>query len=80
VSAYDTSHKHKEVSGRIRTTKLSNEYPNSSDNKHILVIDGTILGNAPESIVKMMYQAGWDEIYYADELDEMASDIAIYLG
>lgn len=79
VSAYDASHKHKEVSGRARMFKQSadlqyGEYTN------IIVLDGTLLDETPEKKLKMMYESGWDAVYFADELDSMAQRIKAFLS
>ncbi|TGE37199.1 hypothetical protein E4K67_15105 [Desulfosporosinus fructosivorans] len=78
VSAYDSSHKHKEISARLRWAQLSSDYP-SGEVKHILVLDGTLLGSMPEPKLAMMFDAGWDEIYYPDELDSMVESVSLWI-
>ena len=78
VSAYDASHKHKEIAGRNRTMKVSPDI-NPGNNLSIVILDGTLLSETPEKKIKIMYKAGWDYLFYADELELMANTIYRFL-
>lgn len=77
-SAYDQgrSHKVKELSGRAPSIKYSWDQQRgftqrSKVKKLILLIDGTWRGTDLE----VLQRAGWDEIFYPDEIDNLAKAI-----
>lgn len=78
VSSYDATHKHKELSGRVRLSDISDEL-HGKQHKNIIVLDGTVFDSEPRSKLKMLSVAGWDAIFYVDELDVMTKAIAEYL-
>jgi len=75
-SAYDLGkhHKTKELAGRIsalRYRKNPNWSAAPGAKKFILVLDGTF--NSEQ--VRCLITAGWDEIFYPDEMDKLAAAI-----
>jgi hypothetical protein len=77
-SAYDQgrSHKVKELSGRAPSLKFSWSEDQcfgkrSGVSKLVLVLDGTWRA----SDLKVLYSAGWDEIFYPDEMAKLAHAI-----
>jgi hypothetical protein len=77
-SAYDQgrSHKVKELSGRAPSLKYSWDHQQgftkrSNVKKLILLLDGTWRG--PD--LEVLQRAGWDEIFYPDEMDKLAKAI-----
>lgn len=79
VSSYDATHKHKELSGRVRLADVSGSL-DGIPHKNIVVLDGTVFDSEPESKLKMLSKAGWDAVYYVDELGTMAQTVAQYLN
>jgi hypothetical protein len=76
-SAYDKGkhHKTKELAGRAPAIKFqykTGKFANREGiNKLILILDGTFTKEQLDSL----FNAGWDEIYYPDEMDELAKAI-----
>lgn len=68
-------HKRKELCGRaraLRYQKVDNSFSQRSEVKRlILVIDGTF----NDLDLKVLSEAGWDEIYYPDEMNELTTSI-----
>jgi hypothetical protein len=77
-SAYDQgrSHKVKELSGRAPSLKYSWDQQRGFTKRHnvkklILLLDGTWRG----SDLEVLQRAGWDEMFYPDEMDKLAKAI-----
>ena len=68
-------HKRKELSARARALRFQKKTEEFSINpnieKLILVIDGTF----NDEDLKVLYESGWDEIYYPDEMNELLASI-----
>lgn len=83
ISAYGASHKHKEVSARVRVAQTSKDFPRG-DVKCVVVLDGTLFQDSKkvsaERKIEMMGNAGWTHVYYADELEIMAKEIKEFLA
>ncbi|TYQ30525.1 hypothetical protein [Pseudanabaena sp. UWO310] len=77
VSTYEATHKHKEVSGRLRAAWGSGlDYHQS---KCLLLVDGNFLIESTDERVKMLASAGWNGAFYFDELNSLVNYISNFL-
>jgi hypothetical protein len=71
VSSWEATHKHKELSGRLRTAWAAGLPP---DTRCYLLIDGNFLAGGDADVrQRMLSDAGWDGAFYFDELDAVTS-------
>jgi hypothetical protein len=74
VSAYEATHKHKEVSGRLRAAYASAVVA-PADLK-LLLVDGLFFAaNGYQKRCEILHSAGWDGAFYFDEMDELITAI-----
>ncbi len=74
VSSWEATHKHKELSGRLRAAWAAGLAP---DTACYLLIDGNFLAAADADLrQRMLYEAGWDGAFYFDELDQFVRRLA----
>lgn len=64
--------KRKELCGRVGAMKLSYSPEKLKEKSFLLVIDG----NFDAEDIALLDKAGWDGIYYFDEIDELISSIS----
>jgi hypothetical protein len=78
VSSWEATHKHKEVSGRLRAAWAAGL---PSDTRCCLLIDGNFLAGGDADLrQRMLSDAGWDGAFYFDELDRLATHLEQDLG
>jgi hypothetical protein len=83
IAAYEQTHKHKEMSARIRMSryqwneKVKNFEEFKEIDKWILVLDGPWeeLTGGKTKFFEMLYEAGWDIITYPDQLEDILNSI-----
>jgi hypothetical protein len=79
AAVYETTHKHKEVSGRLRTARSTGRI--TSSDLCLLLIDGNFLADdARGQRIQMMKDAGWGGAYFLNEINQMAEHISVHLG
>ena len=71
-SAYDGRiDKRKELCGRVGAMKLCYSAKDLLKRRFLLVIDGSF----DDEDLRLFVQAGWDGVYYYDELDELVAEV-----
>jgi hypothetical protein len=78
VSSTEATHKHKELSGRLRAAWAAGLPP---DTRCLLLIDGNFLAGGDADLrQRMLGEAGWDRALYLDEMDRLTQRLAHDLG
>ena len=79
AATYETTHKHKELSGRLRGAKAAGDV--GSNDLAVILADGNLLfASSRAERIKMMSDAGWGGAYYLNELEQLGNDISSFLG
>jgi len=79
AATYETTHKHKEVSGRLRGAMAAGSIVASDT--CLLLIDGNLLkGGDRVDRIRMLRAAGWQGAFFLDECDALASAIRTALS
>lgn len=79
LSSFEATHKHKEISARLRVARAAGAV--RSEDLCMLIVDGNILSDESDGLrVQMLCEAGWDAIYFFDELDSLVNQVCSHFG
>jgi hypothetical protein len=74
ASSFEATHKHKEVSGRLRAARAAGWI--QEDDYCALMVDGNILSDdTSEPRVRMLAEAGWTSILFFDQLPVLVREV-----